>query len=93
MDLKQGIIITAVFDALVGLAFIAANWFIWDYFNGKTSINQWGPLQMATMLTTDNGSVLGTYIPLPNYAFILFWVALAGNMIILVLALRGETKK
>jgi hypothetical protein len=90
------IILLGIFDILVSLPFIASNWWIWDYLSGKITANAWGPLQIAIVPKTIVGGqayTIGLYTPLPNYPFILFWVALAGNLLFFVLALRSNNKK
>jgi len=90
------IILLAVFDILVSIPFISSNWWIWQYLSGKITSNAWGPLQIAIVPKTIVGgqaTTIGTFVPLPNYPFILFWVALAGNFAFFVLALRSSNKK
>jgi hypothetical protein len=91
MDKKQYLILIVIFDIFISLAFITANWYIWDYFNGKTTISEWGPFQMVIVQITSGGSTVGTYTPFPNYVFLLFWLALVGNFTLLFLALREKT--
>ena len=84
-----------VFDFLVGLAFIASNLYIWDYFAGKITVNTWGPLQISIApqtIVNGHATTIVLVFPMPNYPFILFWVALVGNFILAFLALRPANK-
>lgn len=95
MNEKQTLIIIAIFDLIVGLVFTASNWYIWSYFNDKLTVNVWGPFQTLTILKVIAGGeavTIGTFTPVPNYPFILFWTALAGNLILFALALRSGKK-
>ena len=85
-----------LFDILVSVPFIGTNWWIWQYLNGKITANFWGPFQIAIVPKTIVGgevTTIGTYVPIPNYPFILFWFALVGNLVLVVLALRSNSKK
>jgi hypothetical protein len=93
---KETLTLIAIFDIIVGFAFIASNWYIWDYINGKLAVNVWGPFQVVTVLKEIAGGqavTIGTFIPIPNYSFLLFWVALAGNFVLVALAFRADRKK
>ena len=90
------IILLGIFDIAVGFLFVASNWWIWSYLSGKITANVWGPLQIAIVPKTivdGQATTIGTFLPVPNYPFILFWVALVGNFIFFVLALRSSNKK
>ena|SRR3990172_10535823 len=97
MNKRIGIIIAVIFDIIVSIPFIASNWYIWYYFNGKLAVNIWGPLQTITILKNVIGggeaaTIGGPFVAYPNYPFILFWVALAGNFVLIVLSLRSNNK-
>ena len=91
--LGKSLLSAIVFDFIVGLFFVGSNAFIWDYLNWKITSNLWGPLTIgiAPQTIIDGRAVtVGTYVPIPNYPFILFWVALAGNLIIIALSARSK---
>jgi|WetSurMetagenome_2_1015567.scaffolds.fasta_scaffold45602_2 hypothetical protein len=93
MSKNDWIILTGVFDILISLPFIASNLYIWQYLAGRITVNAWGPLQMSIAPQTIINGQAETIVlvfPFPNYPFILFWVALAGNFALLVLALRSK---
>lgn len=90
------IILLGVFDILVSFLFVASNWWIWQYLDGKITANAWGPLQIVIVPKTivdGQATTIGLFLPLPNYPFILFWVALVGNFVFFVFALRSSNKK
>lgn len=96
MNKRSVLILLVIFDAMLAISFIASNWWVWNYFNGKITANTWGPLQIAIAPQTivdGEATTIGTYSALPNYPFILFWVALAVNFAFVVLALRNNDKK
>jgi len=86
-----------LFNALVSLGYIFSNFYFWNLLNGYLTINDWNPFQIAIahVIVTSNGQTApaGTYFPLPNYPFILFWVSLVGNLCFFILALRNKEKK
>ncbi len=93
MRIFNKIALLGIFDTIVGILFVASNWWIWNYLDGKITANSWGPFQIAIVpKTIVEGEVvtIGTYTPIPNYPFILFWVALAVNFVFMVLALKNS---
>lgn len=91
---KVGLLV--IFDIMISIPFVASNWWVWNYLNGKITANAWGPLQMAIVPQTivrGEATTVGTFLPIPNYPFILFWVALAVNFVFFVLALRNDNNK
>ena len=83
------------FDILVSLCFVFSNSYIWNYLNERITRNDWSPLQIAIVPQTiveGKATTIGTFFPFPNYPFILFWIALAGNLIFIILALRSKEK-
>ncbi len=85
-----------LFDLSIGLLFLGTNWYIWNFINGKLTANNWGPLQIIAVPQTiidGKAQVVGTYLPLTNYPFILFWVALIGNFAITAWLLAGKKKQ
>ena len=96
MSTLKKVILLGLFDIMISIPFVASNWWIWNYLNGKITANIWGPLQMAIVPQTIVGgeaTTVGTFLPIPNYPFILFWVALAVNFVFVVLTLRTNNKK
>ncbi len=88
------IVLLGIFDIIIGITFVASNWWIWNYLDGKITANSWGPLQIAIVPKTIVGGeavTIGTFTLIPNYPFILFWVALAVNFVFVVLALKNES--
>ena len=95
MNKKNVLSILLLFDVLVGVLFVASNWWIWQYLGGKVTLNSWGPFQISIIPQTIAGesvNTVGTFISLPNYPFIIFWVALAGNFALGLLAVLGKDK-
>ena len=95
-----------LFNVLIGLLFIFSNIYLWGIFNSEVSyftptqvgINQVSinPLQVTiSHLYLSNGNINLGPLPtqVPNYPFILFWVALVGNICFVVLTLRTVEKK
>lgn len=83
------------FDLFVGLSFLASNWFIWNRLNDELTTNSWGPFQIAIVphfIANNTVQSVGTYTLIPNYPFILFWMALIGNLIIGLWILKGNKK-
>jgi hypothetical protein len=97
MDRKLSIILLIVFfDIFVSIPFIFSNLYIWDFLKGKLTANTWGPLAILIEQQHISGGeavTIGTFVPIPNYPFILFWIALAGNFVLLVLALKNISMK
>ena len=86
----------AIFNILVSLVFIGSNLYLWNFLNGKISYNNWGPLQMGIVpktIVSGEVTTIGLYSPIPNYPFILFWVAIIGNFVLAFLAIRSANKK
>lgn len=91
-----------IFNILVCLFFILSNNYIWGFINStndiyhptQVSIN---PFQVSiSHMINQNGMINLGPVPsvVPNYPFILFWVAIIGNICFFILALRSkETKK
>jgi hypothetical protein len=95
LDKRLIIINTIIFDVILSVLFIASNLWIWDYLNRFITANVWGPLQIAIIpQTIVNGQleVIGTFGQRINYPFILFWIALIGNFILMTLALKAKDK-
>ena len=68
---------------------------IWQRLNGNITANSWGPLEMGSIPQTIIGGqaeTVGTWALVPNFPFILFWVAIVGNFIFAVLFLREKNK-
>lgn len=96
MSTLKKVILLGILDIMISIPFVASNWWIWNYLNGKITANAWGPLQIAIVPKTIAGgeaTTVGTYLPIPNYPFILFWVALAVNFVFVVLTIRSNNKK
>jgi hypothetical protein len=85
------IALLGIFDAILGVLFVATNWYIWDYLDGKITANVWGPLQIVITPQFPAGGPVGVSSSIPNYPFILFWVALAVTFIFVVLTLKKES--
>jgi hypothetical protein len=85
------IALLGILDAILGVLFVATNWWIWDYLDGKNTANVWGPFQITIIPQFPGGGPVGVSTPIPNYPFIIFWVALAVNFIFVVLALKKES--
>jgi hypothetical protein len=94
MDGKIAVLV--IFDILVSIFFIASNLWIWQYVNGQITLNSLSPFQWSMIPQTIIGGkaeTIGTFFPLPNYPFILFWIALIGNFILAFLAMRSNNKR
>jgi hypothetical protein len=90
-----------IFNVLIGLFFIFSNIYIWGFINSTNDLYHStqvsiDPLQVSiSHMVIQNGLInLGT-LPLtfPNFPFILFWVALVGNLCLFILALRSKETK
>lgn len=93
MRTRGKVIILGIFDIILSLAFIGSNLLIWDRLSRGITSNDWGPLQINIVQKTISGGhavTLGLYLPIPNYPFILFWVAIIGNFLFVLLAFRGK---
>ena len=91
MSKRQVIVVAAIFNVLMIVAFIFSNIYIWGYLNGYLTRNEWSPLQIgiAHMTVIQGDAVpIGTFIPFPNYPFILFWASTVGNLVLIALVLR-----
>jgi hypothetical protein len=93
-EFLKPITIIIVFDIFISLLFIISNFLVWDYLNGKLTMNNnWGPFEIGSIpQTLINGTleVVGTFTMKINYPFILFWIALVGNLIIFVYILKSK---
>ena len=87
------IVLLALFDILVSVLFVASNLYFWQYLNGVTSYNEWDPLQVSIVPQNGIGGPAGTFSSLPNFPFILFWVALIGNFVLFVFLARSVATK
>ena len=82
-----------VFDAIVGFLFVGFNSWLWGYINGQITQNLWGPFTLSIARQTiidGRAETIGLTLPIPNYPFILFWVAIVGNLIIIALSARSN---
>jgi hypothetical protein len=85
-----------LFNVLVGLCFVFANIYFWQYLNGYLTWNNWNPLQIAIahmIVTHGVASPAGTFIPIPNYPFILFWISTIGNLCLTAMILGKKESK
>lgn len=96
-----------LFNVLVSLMFIFSSINLWDIINSTVSkfsptyvlINDVSinPLFLSIgQLALSNGAINLGPLPLhvPNYTFILFWVAMLGNLFFVIMTLRSrETKQ
>ena len=106
---KNNCLCIAIFNVLIIVAFIFSNIYIWDFINNLTSqwshdssgtaipiINING-LQVTggTIGWTSEGIQIPRPLPtvIPNYPFIVFWVAMMGNLVLITLILRNPNKK
>jgi hypothetical protein len=101
----------AIFNALMIVAFIFSNLYLWDFFN--TQINLQGGRQANGIYMipsiqangfqvtighdawASDGVTVPTALPIsvPNYPFIVFWIATLGNLAIAALILRKTDEK
>jgi hypothetical protein len=104
MSKRKLVVCVAVFNALIIMAFIFSNIYIWDFINNLTSQArhdssgvvipniQINSLQVTGWIDawTSEGFLVPTVPPasVPNYPFIVFWVAIVGNLILIALILR-----
>ncbi len=85
-----------LFDVLVGFSFVFSNSYFWNYLNGYLTRSEWSPLQIsiAHMIVIHGDAVpAGLFTPIINYPFILFWIALVGNFVFVILVLRSKEKE
>ena len=85
-----------LFNAIIGLIFVLSNNYVWSILNGKLSWNEWSPFQIAIapqIVYDGQTSPAGLFVPFPNYPFILFWVAMIGNLCFFILTLRSKETK
>jgi hypothetical protein len=87
------LVFLAIFDIMVAVPFVASNWWIWNYLSGKITANVWGPFQITVIPQLSGGGPVGISSPIPNYPFILFWIALVGNFVIVFLLLRKNNSE
>ena len=111
MSRRQMIVYAAIFNALIIVAFIFSNLYIWDFLN--TQINKQGGrqengiyvipfIQETGLLVTvghdawsSDGVAVPTALPIsvPNYPFIVFWIAIIGNFILMAFILRKQINR
>jgi hypothetical protein len=90
-----------IFNVIIGLFFIFSNLYVWGFINSTNDLYHptqvsIDPLQVSiSHMLIQNGLInLGTFpLTFPNFPFILFWVALVGNICLFVLALRSKETK
>ncbi len=100
---RKLVVSTAVFNALMIVAFIYSNSYIWGFINNMTSQWSYGNGVTIPIITIDAFQVTGGTIgwtsdgiqvprPLPavipNYPFFIFWTAIVGNLAAMALILR-----
>ena len=106
MSKRQMIVCVAIFNVLMIVAFIFSNLYIWDFINNLTSqwrhdssgttipIIHINGLQVTggTVGWTSEGIQIPRPLPtvIPNYPFILFWIAMVGNLIFIASVLRKQ---
>lgn len=107
MSKKKMIVALVVFNALMIVAFILSNIYVWDFINNMTSQWSYGNGVAIPIINIDAFQVTGETIgwtsdgiqvprPLPavipNYPFFIFWVAMLGNLVLAALILRNWSK-
>lgn len=94
--MNQKILVFLIFDTIISLGFIGSNLWIWSLLNNHLTRNSWGPLQIAIVpqtLVDGKPEIIGTFTAQPNLPFILFCVAIVGNLLLAILALRSKNSK
>lgn len=84
-----------IFDILIGTLFVFSNLSVWNFLNGKLTINNWGPYEIIIVpqtIVNGTASVVGTYTGEINYPFILFWIALIGNLVLSIIMMKAKNE-
>ncbi len=107
MPRKRITVFAAIFNALMIVAFIFSNIYVWDYLNTEINLKSGHQPYGNTILPQiqingfqitvshagwTDGEMLPMPLPIsvPNYPFIVFWIALIGNLILIALILRKQ---
>ncbi len=106
MSKKKMIVGLIISNALIIVAFILSSIYIWNFINNTTSQWSYSndgvtiPIINLNALQVTGGTVGwtndGTQIPrplptiIPNYPFMLFWIAVIGNIIFAVLIQKSK---
>jgi len=104
MSKRKLIVVLAVFNALMCVAFVFSSIYIWDFVNSLTSERSHDnsgtttPIINMDVFQVTGGTVGwtsdGIQIPrplptiIPNYPFYIFWIAIVGNAVLFAVVLR-----
>ncbi len=108
MSKKKLIGLAIIFNIIMLVAFIFSSIYIWNFINKITDLGYYGsngvtiPTIWITALQITGGTIGwtsdGTRVPrplptvIPNYPFMLFWITLIGNLILIAFLIQKSKK-
>ncbi len=110
MSKKKLIVLVAIFNVIMIVAFIFSNLYVWDFFNTKITLQggrQDNGIYVIPFIQIDgfqitighsawasDGVIVPTALPITilNYPFIIFWIAIIGNLILIAFLIQKSKK-